>query len=83
MRQLRSLPELRQPQRDRLRQTDRRKHRLEFRQALQPLPAGRSFLILKAVADVTDRAGVAALGRRWLIFPVNIRQIKWQQFGKV
>ena len=50
---------------------------------MQPPPEGRAFLILKAVVDVTERAGVAALGRRWLIFPVSIRQLKWQQFGKV
>jgi hypothetical protein len=50
---------------------------------MQPPPEGRGFLILKAVTDVTERAGVAALGQRWLIFLTSFRQLKWQQFRQV
>ena len=53
----------RQPQRNRLRQPDHRKRQLEVRQAMQPPPRGRPFLILKAALDATERAGVAALGQ--------------------
>ena len=37
---------------------------LEVRQAMQPPPKGRAFMILKGVVDATERAGVAALGQR-------------------
>jgi hypothetical protein len=49
---------------------------------MQPPPEGRAFSILKVVMDVMERAAMAALDQRWLIFPVSFRQSKWQQFGK-
>jgi len=54
----------RHPQRNPLWQPGRRKQELEVQQAARILPAGRAFLILKAVVDVMGRAEVEVLGQR-------------------